>query len=1167
MDKTAIKNFAIESRRKLIAAIKLQMKVLGITEKQISDKLETSTSEIEYYVDDRNPITGSNIVKRQKLVVELHEREKATDYETAYNELVEEVAYTWFNRLIAIRFMEVNGYLPSRIRVLSSSSGRNEPDIMLRSEADLVPYLGAFSNEEQAIMVHASETEATVDMDAKYRMLFIKQANALNANLPHLFEKTNDYAELLFTPNYHDGVIQHLINDIDEADFDVTRGGQVEIIGWLYQYYNTEPHDYAVNITGGAVTKNEIPAATQLFTTDWVVRYMVDNSLGKYWLERHPNSDLKSNLDYLLPGEIQIVDSSENLEDMRFIDNAMGSGHILVYAFDVFMKMYAEQGYSSRDAALSIVQNNLYGLEIDKRAYQLAYFALMMKARQYNRRALQPEKVKLNVHVFEDTDTVSPEFLDALSGEYADDIKQIIELFNNARELGSIIKFDKTFNWTKLRENVEDIHTDALDIFGMNQSKKIVLEVLTIAEIMSTKYDVAVTNPPYLNKFDPDMKKYVKKNYADYSGDLFSVFIFNNINLVKIGGYAGYMTPFVWMFIKTYEKLRNYLVANKEISSLIQMEYSAFEEATVPINTFVLKNVPNDGNGTYIKLSAFKGGMNVQRDKVLEAIANPDIDYLYRTNQANFKKIPGSPIAYWATKKVFKSFERSTLDEHFKGKEGLGTGNNRVFLKYWFELILPNEGWYPYQKGGAYRKWYGNNNYYVDWRNDGRNMKAMPKSNIRNLPFQYSIGITWSAISSGKPSFRYTQTKYFFDSKGPMMFHVHEESYFFAIGYLNSKVTEYFLTFLSPTLDYRLGQIQKLPFIDEEVVSRIELQRILTLVSQTLDTSKKEWNQYEESIDFYKHPLLTHIADDKQTEVGGRLENAFAIWKTEAQDRFDQLKANEEELNRIFIDLYGLNDELTPEVEDKEVSVRRADEERDIKSLLSYFIGLVFGRYSLDTPGLAYAGGEWNTDKYQKFVPNKDNLLLLNDDRYFDDDRDIMNRFRTFLAVTFGEEHVQENMDYIAYVIGKKADNSEQAIRKYFVDDFFKDHKKGYQKRPIYWEFNSGKQNGLKALMYLHRYDEGELAMMRTDYMYPLQSRYEERIEKLQQWVQDESVTKTKKQLEKKLKHVTQQLKELKQYDPIVRHVADQRINLDLDDGVLVNYEKLQDGNKILSKI
>ena len=903
MDKTAIKNFAIESRRKLIAAIKLQMKVLGITEEQISDKLETSTSEIEYYVDDRNPITGSNIVKRQKLVVELHEREKATDYETAYNELVEEVAYTWFNRLIAIRFMEVNGYLPSRIRVLSSSSGRNEPDIMLRSEADLVPYLGAFSNEEQAIMVHASETEATVDMDAKYRMLFIKQANALNANLPHLFEKTNDYAELLFTPNYHDGVIQHLINDIDEADFDVTRGGQVEIIGWLYQYYNTEPHDYAVNITGGAVTKNEIPAATQLLTTDWVVRYMVDNSLGKYWLERHPNSDLKSNLDYLLPGEIQIVDSSENLEDMRFIDNAMGSGHILVYAFDVFMKMYAEQGYSSRDAALSIVQNNLYGLEIDKRAYQLAYFALMMKARQYNRRALQPEKVKLNVHVFEDTDTVSPEFLDALSGEYADDIKQIIELFNNARELGSIIKFDKTFNWTKLRENVEDIHTDALDIFGMNQSKKIVLEVLTIAEIMSTKYDVAVTNPPYLNKFDPDMKKYVKKNYADYSGDLFSVFIFNNINLVKIGGYAGYMTPFVWMFIKTYEKLRNYLVANKEISSLIQMEYSAFEEATVPINTFVLKNVPNDGNGTYIKLSAFKGGMNVQRDKVLEAIANPDIDYLYRTNQANFKKIPGSPIAYWASKNLIHDFEVGKRMENIVvPKVGLQTGDNKIFLRFWYEVgnqnicysantisesTLSGKRWFPYNKGGSYRKWFGNYDYVVNWQDNGKMIKEFTWENgnarsvVRNPRFYFQESITWSDITSGDFSARYRTPGSIFDVVGKSAFKLEKQTDLLSLlGLLNAKVTNYIFKILNPTIHLQTGNFANFPVINSKI-------SVYKQVQVAIEITQNDWNSFEESWDFIRHPLLSHIADDNLsiwyysvvlTNRGAKNVPIFRLW-------------------------------------------------------------------------------------------------------------------------------------------------------------------------------------------------------------------------------------------------------------------------------------------------
>ncbi|WP_436644735.1 BREX-1 system adenine-specific DNA-methyltransferase PglX [Lactiplantibacillus plantarum] len=697
--------------------------------------------------------------------------------------------------------------------------------------------------------------------------------------------------------------MQHLINDIDEVDFDVTRGGQVEIIGWLYQYYNTEPHDYAVNITGGAVTKNEIPAATQLFTTDWVVRYMVDNSLGKYWLERHPNSDLKSNLDYLLPGEIQTVDSSENLEDMRLIDNAMGSGHILVYAFDVFMKMYAEQGYSSRDAALSIVQNNLYGLEIDKRAYQLAYFALMMKARQYNRRALQPEKVKLNVHVFEDTDTVSPEFLDALSGEYADDIKQIIELFSNAGELGSIIKFDKTFNWTKLRENVEDMHTDALDIFGMNQSKKIVLKVLTIGEIMSTKYDVAVTNPPYLNKFDPDMKKYVKKNYADYSGDLFSVFIFNNINLVKIGGYAAYMTPFVWMFIKTYEKLRSYLVANKEISSLIQMEYSAFEEATVPINTFVLKNVPNGSNGTYIKLSAFKGGMNVQRDKVLEAIANPDIDYLYRTNQANFKKIPGSPIAYWVSNQLLHDFLVGIpLKNISPAQRGLTTGNNNLFIHDWWEVLFNHvdvsrswrknqtskKKWFPYNKGGKNHKWFGNRELIVNYYNSGQETAEFGKINKNSFGFQgkdyyFHSGITWSALTSASNTFRYSPQGSIFDSnKGPMLFSNDDSTIFSLLGFLNSKVTTLITKVLNPTLSLQNGDMDKLPIKKEIFDQNIEhVVRINVLLAQS------DWNEYENSWDFKVHPLLLHIADDNLsiwyysvvlTNRGAKNVPIFRLW-------------------------------------------------------------------------------------------------------------------------------------------------------------------------------------------------------------------------------------------------------------------------------------------------
>ncbi|MDN7061142.1 BREX-1 system adenine-specific DNA-methyltransferase PglX [Lactiplantibacillus plantarum] len=1202
MDKTAIKNFAIESRRKLIAAIKLQMKVLGITEEQISDKLETSTSEIEYYVDDRNPITGSNIVKRQKLVVELHEREKATDYETAYNELVEEVAYTWFNRLIAIRFMEVNGYLPSRIRVLSSSSGRNEPDIMLRSEADLVPYLGAFSNEEQAIMVHASETEATVDMDAKYRMLFIKQANALNANLPHLFEKTNDYAELLFTPNYHVGVIQHLINDIDEADFDVTRGGQVEIIGWLYQYYNTEPKEVAISQPKShKFRNNEIASATQIFTPDWIVKYMVQNSLGKLWI-RHivaKNGSLSEKQlaeqfqwqyymeDGPQPKEaiVEITSTENSLEDLniqdiKFIDPAMGSGHILVYAFDVLMDIYISEGFSKREATELIITNNLSGLDIDMRAFQLSYFSVMMKARQYNRRILSVNH-SINVFSIPDTSDLAIESFNVLFEQLTEKtvaiLKELLAIFVHGSEFGSLLKVGQ-YNFEMILSELDGLneHQLSFELIPLIEKSK---EIIKAAKLLAQPYHVVITNPPYMgsSRMSPALAKFAKEVYPNSKSDLFSMFMERWGSATLSGGYSCMVTMQSWMFLSSFEKMRKNILTKYTISNLMHMENNVMGIAFGTAVTILRNTLLPDFSGTYHQIKT------TDVTKGIPAVVPITGNRFNRTNQANFKKIPGSPIAYWVSNQLLHDFLVGIpLKNISPAQRGLTTGNNNLFIHDWWEVLFNHvdvsrswrknqtskKKWFPYNKGGKNHKWFGNRELIVNYYNSGQEIAEFGKINKNSFGFQgkdyyFHSGITWSALTSASNTFRYSPQGSIFDSnKGPMLFSNDDSTIFSLLGFLNSKVTTLITKVLNPTLSLQNGDMDKLPIKKEIFDQNIEhVVRINVLLAQS------DWNEYENSWDFKVHPLLLHIADDKQTEVGGRLENAFAIWKTEAQERFDQLKANEEELNRIFIDLYGLNDELTPEVEDKEVSVRRADEERDIKSLLSYFIGLVFGRYSLDTLGLAYAGGEWNTDKYQKFVPNKDNLLLLNDDRYFDDDRDIMNRFRTFLAVTFGEEHVQENMDYIAHVIGKKADNSEQAIRKYFVDDFFKDHKKGYQKRPIYWEFNSGKQNGLKALMYLHRYDEGELAMMRTDYMYPLQSRYEERIEKLQQWVQDESVTKTKKQLEKKLKHVTQQLKELKQYDPIVRHVADQRINLDLDDGVLVNYEKLQDGNKILSKL
>ncbi|WP_125573156.1 BREX-1 system adenine-specific DNA-methyltransferase PglX [Levilactobacillus huananensis] len=1164
MDKTAIKKFAVNARRSLIEDIKLKAASLGISEAGVADKLPISTSEVEYYKDELGGITGQNIVKRQRFVDELERRATKSDFKTAFHDLVEEVAYTWFNRIIAIRFMEVNDYLPSRTRVLSSTENRNEPDIMVHA-LDVESDLGGFSSTERDLINKALDTEQPTDMDAEYHMLFIKQANALNKNLPYLFENTNDYAELLFTPNYHDGVIQHLITDVSEDDFNVAVGGQVEIIGWLYQYYNTEPHDQVVNITGGPVKKADIPAATQLFTTDWVVKYMVDNSLGKYWLERHPESSLQDKLELLLPGDIEIISDGESVEDLKVIDNAMGSGHILVYAFDVLMQIYQEQGYSVRDAAILIIKNNLFGLEIDQRAYQLSYFALMMKTRQFNRRALWNGDFEPNVFVFEDTDDISEEFMMRIPEKFQADLKDIIDKFSNARELGSIIDFgNKDYDFQDLRKAIASVDVEGLDVFGLRETKEKLLRVLSIAEVLTNHYEVVVTNPPYMNKMDAALKKYVKKHYADYSGDLFSVFIFNNSNLAKSGGYSAFMTPFVWMFIKTYEKLRKYLIETKKIDSLIQMEYSAFEEATVPINTFVMKNVTNESIGTYVKLSAFKGGMDVQKDKVLEAIANPDINYLYRTNQANFAKIPGMPIAYWASRKLFSLFsEDIRLSKYFRGKEGLGTGNNAKFLRFWFELAEIHGGWHPYQKGGSYRKWYGNNEYFVNWQNNGASMKAMPKSNIRNLDFQNRAGITWSAISSGKPSFRYTIQKYFFDSKGPMMFSTINSPYQIALALLNSKVSEFILSFLSPTLDYRLGQIQMIPWLP--VVNNASI--VIDLVDNAIYLSKFDWDSFETSWDFTTHPLLIHIADDKQNKIDGKVKNAFSLWQGETRERFAQLKSNEEELNRIFIDLYGLDDELTAEVADKDVSVRLADEERDIKSFLSYFVGVVFGRYSLDIEGLAFAGGEWDQSKYQSFVPNEDNLLMLNDADYFGDSRDIIYRLKTFLAATFGSKTVDENVAYIASVIGKKADSDETAIRRYFVEDFFKDHKKIYQKRPIYWEFSSGKNNGFKALMYLHRYDSDELAMIRTNYLHPLQGKYELRIEQLTQLASSETVASQKKRYEKELKHLNQQLTEIIKYDPLIQHIANQKIKLDLDDGVVVNYDKLQDGSAILSKL
>ena len=677
---------------------------------------------------------------------------------------------------------------------------------------------------------------------------------------------------LLFTLSYQNGVIKELVTEVPRDDFDVEKEGQVEIIGWLYQYYNEEPHDQVVNINGGPVKTDDIPAATQLFTTDWVVRYMVDNSLGKKYLEHYPDSPVKGKLKYLLPGDITPDQSAFDITRIQVMDNAMGSGHILAYAFDVLMTMYEDQGYAKREAANSIIQNNLFGLEIDRRAVQLSYFSLMMKLRRYDRQALN-RSVMPNIHVFIADPAVTEEFLHSLkaSSEVIDEIQDIAAHFMDAKTLGSIIELPANYDYAGMRNALEPVATaQKISLFGNQQTAQQLPEIIATAETMTQRYDVVVTNPPYLNKMNSTLKKYVKKHYKDYSADLFSVFIWHNIN----------MTPFVWMFIKSYEKLRTALLSNVKIDSLIQLEYSAFEEATVPINTFVLKNTKNDETGTYLRLSDFKGGMMIQAEKVQEAIADPGVKYLYRTNQTNFGKIPGSPIAYWASQQLIRDFETGRpLSKFVDPRQGLATADNNRFLRQWFEVayssikfdarsieesISSRKKWFPYNKGGAYRKWYGNYDYIVNWENDGYEIKNFKDSNgkVRSRPqntdYYFREAITWSKVTSGLFNVRYRTIGSIFDTGGNEAFSRQGADLHFFIGLLNSKIGGYALSFINPTINMLTEDIKKVPII---ITNEPVRESAAILAKMNTKIGKDEWDSFEVSWDFKLHPLIHNIVE------------------------------------------------------------------------------------------------------------------------------------------------------------------------------------------------------------------------------------------------------------------------------------------------------------------
>lgn len=1186
MNKTAIKNFAIWARNKLVADVSYDARLIGITENGIAKPLPQSFGGTQFFdIGTAEPysISGEAVRQRDKLIEVIQQKEKDTDYKTAYQYVIEEVAYTWFNRLIAIRFMEVNDYLPSHIRVLSSESGKLEPDLVTTPFDAELP----FTAEEEAQIFQLKQDNK---LDEVFRILFLKQCNALNEILPALFEKTKNYTELLLSLSVidQDGVVYHLIHDIPEDDFNIERGGQVEIIGWLYQYYNTEPKAAAF-AKNGKITKEEIPAVTQLFTPDWIVRYMVENSLGRLWVEGHPECDLKESWKYYLEeaqqepevqaklSEIRKEYAALNPEDIKLIDPCMGSGHILVYAFDVLMQIYESAGYSQRDAAKSILEHNIYGLDIDDRAYQLAYFAVMMKARQYNRRILNGENT-CHVYAIQESNSINRAHLKYF-GAGMDDIEKnaakmqlegLLDTLTDAKEYGSILNVESC-NWDLLRRFVAAEDTDgqiSMDSVGVEDTAEQLNRLIDIGETMARKYWVTVTNPPYANtgSLGAKVNSFVKKNYQDSKADLYSVFIERCAQMIVHGGYQAMITQHSWMFLTSFQKLREKMMHTDTIS-MAHLGARAFEEIggeVVQTTAFVRRNSSiSDYYGTYCRLvepstQQGKADLYLSRTKC------------YVARQADFVKIPGMPVAYWLSNIYFELFSKlPTLSNSVDFCKGLATMDNERFLRLWEEVSWKNacvtaidaaEGkeskkrWFAYNKGGTFRRWYGNRDYVINWFDDGKELKdnvvkcyggGSYTKEVRNEEKYFCEGITWSTLASGLISIRYSPKGCIFDSKGSMGFAKSGQNIYALTAFLNSCVAQKFLEVLSPTLDYNIGGLNNLPFVNVP-------DNAIETCKECIRDSVYDWDSFETSWDFKKHPLLRNVST---------ISEAFAQWQAECDDRFNQLKANEEELNSIFIDIYGLKDELTPEVEDKDVTVRKADLQRDIKSLLSYAVGCMFGRYSLDVEGLAYAGGEWDGSKYQSYIPDADNVIPITDEEYLDDD--IESRLCAWLKAVYGADTLEANLDYIAKALGNKGSTSREIIRNYFLNDFFKDHCQTYSvtgsgKRPIYWLFDSGKQNGFKALVYLHRYTPDTIGNLRIDYLHKMQRVYESEINRMQDMMDHSENAREVAAASKRKDKLAKQLKECREYDEKISHLALSRIELDLDDGVKVNYRKLQ---------
>lgn len=1182
MDKNAIKKYAVWARKELISRVAQKAQQYGITETEMVDASADSVN--------GKVLSAEEMQQRRALIAQINEK--------GYQQVMEEVAYTWFNRFSALRFMEVNGYLPSHVRVFTDENNAFKPQILAEA---LHLELDKLDKDKVYALKEAEQTEEL------YKYLLIVQCNALNSILPGMFQTIADYTELLLPDNLlrEGSAIEQMISQIPEDNWQ----DAVQIIGWLYQYYNSEKKDdvFAALKKNVKITKENIPAATQLFTPDWIVRYMVENSLGRLWVEGHPDAKMQllptpeeqaaytaGNRDpedtkwhYYLEeaqqepqvqaqlAEIRKQYADLTPEQIKVIDPCCGSGHILAYLFDVLMRIYENYGYTPRDAVTSILQNNLYGLDIDDRAAQLAYFAVMMKARRYDRRFFS-HTTQPHVYAIEESNRIEKSDVEYFCNgkpELKDAMHTILTQLHDAKEYGSILTITPQ-DWDALYARFDEVADESS--LHRESIRKNLLPLVRVAQTLAQKYDVVVTNPPYMgaSNMNSDLSEYVKKYYPDSKSDLFAVFIEVCSRMAKQNGYQAMITQHAWMFLSSFEKLREKMMLTETVS-MAHLGARAFEEIggeVVQTTSFVRvrKHIDNY-KGMYCRLIE----PTTQQGKEEMFLAGKN---RYTANQDNFAKIPGSSVAYWLSRNSLVNFDKVFLENFANSREGVTTGCNDQFLRLWYEVAFGNIGWnakaandtincnfkwYKQMKGGDFRRWYGNREYVIDWENNGDRIQHFAdektgriRSHNYNLDYNFHEMLTWTNISTGKFSLRYVEEGFVFDTTSSAMFLSHR-NVFYVLALMNSCVAQNYLSVLCPTLKYQPGNVVKVPYIEKSKGDVEELSK------KCVALSKDDWDSFETSWDFTRHPFIKAITKyPNMMDVGNiYLAECYDIWAGECEERFEKLKANEEELNRIFIDIYGLQDELTPEVEDKDVTVRRADLGRDVRSFISYAVGCMFGRYSPTYDGLAYAGGTWDDGKYNIYKPDADGIIPICDDEYFEDD--MVGRFVEFVRVVYGDSSLEDNLRFIANALGGKGQPKE-VIRNYFLNDFYTDHCKIYQKRPIYWLFDSGKKNGFKCLIYLHRYQPDTIARIRTDYVHEQQARYRTAIEGLEKQVAAATSTSERVKLTKKLNKVQAQDTELHQYEEKVHALADQMIKIDLDDGVKHNYEIFKD---VLAKI